>query len=352
MADPEWHWADPIVLNFSRHPPSRELRRVRSAFVERVSYPVIKGLLDDLWQQKVFITEEKDTVMEGQRSRADQARCLIDMVISKGERASLMMINSMKKRDMDLCITLGLISYPAGGLKAKVKLKRLFSRARDKKTRFAGQDLSDKQLPQVAETLGQEWEQAAIHLGLKIKDLDDIKAEHRPVAMQKQKMLVLWKRRRPPGEATAQDLLIGLEDMKDIPVETRQLLRGRPLSNEQLLKVAETLGLEWERAAIHLDLTKDLDSIKAENKTVIMQEYKMLQLWQCRRPFGKDTAQDLLRGLEDMRDLPFETRLLLTGFGRSHESFGSGQESPGQMSPSLPLEMQEGDSELGSSFHH
>ena len=25
MADPEWHWADPIVLNFNRHPPSSEL---------------------------------------------------------------------------------------------------------------------------------------------------------------------------------------------------------------------------------------------------------------------------------------------------------------------------------------
>ena len=24
MADPEWHWADPIVLNFNRHPPPSE----------------------------------------------------------------------------------------------------------------------------------------------------------------------------------------------------------------------------------------------------------------------------------------------------------------------------------------
>ena len=26
MADPEWHWADPIVLNSNRHQPSIELR--------------------------------------------------------------------------------------------------------------------------------------------------------------------------------------------------------------------------------------------------------------------------------------------------------------------------------------
>ncbi|CAL8349445.1 unnamed protein product [Arctogadus glacialis] len=91
-------------------------------------------------------------------------------------------------------------------------------------TRSAGQALTDRQLMKVAETLGQEWEQAALHLELKTKDLDTIKAEHRPVAMQKQKMLVLWKRRRPPGEATAQDLLRGLEDLEDLPVETRLLL--------------------------------------------------------------------------------------------------------------------------------
>ncbi|XP_030235929.1 uncharacterized protein LOC115560655 [Gadus morhua] len=329
-----------------------ELRWVRSAFVQRVSYPVIKGLLDDLWQQKVFSAEEKDFVMEGQRTRADQARCLIDMVIGKGERASQIMIDCMKVRDKHLSITLGLMSYPAGGLKAEVKLKRLFSRARDKKIRSAGQDLSNKQLLQVAETLGQEWEQAAIHLELSITDLDDIKADRQTdVAMQKLKMLVLWKHRSLPGEATAQDLLRGLEDLEDLPVETRLLLEGRALSNEQLLKVAETLGKVWERAAIHLDLkTKDLDGIKAENMTVIMQKYKMLQLWQSQRPLGKDRAQDLLRGLEDMEDLPVETLHLLRGFGRNQESFGSGQEHPGRMSPSLPLEMHEGDRELDKVF--
>ena len=81
----------------------------------------------------------------------------------------------------------------------------------------------------VAKTLGQEWEQAAVHLELETKDLDDIKAVRRSVAMQKQKMLVLWKRRRPPGEATALDLLEGLKDLEDLPVETRQLLSGNVL---------------------------------------------------------------------------------------------------------------------------
>ncbi|CAL8378250.1 unnamed protein product [Gadus morhua 'NCC'] len=90
-----------------------ELRRIRSEFVKGVSEPAIKGLLDDLWQQKVFSSEEKDYVM-AERTKADQARRLIDMVIGKGERASQAMIDSMKKRDQHLCSTLGLMSSPAG----------------------------------------------------------------------------------------------------------------------------------------------------------------------------------------------------------------------------------------------
>ncbi|XP_056444934.1 NACHT, LRR and PYD domains-containing protein 3-like [Gadus chalcogrammus] len=90
-----------------------ELQRIRSEFVKGVSEPVIKGLLDDLWQQKVFSSEEKDYVM-AERTKADQARRLIDMVMGKGERASQAMIDSMKKRDEHLCSTLGLISSPPG----------------------------------------------------------------------------------------------------------------------------------------------------------------------------------------------------------------------------------------------
>ncbi|CAL8349557.1 unnamed protein product [Arctogadus glacialis] len=88
---------------------------------------------------------------------------------------------------------------------------------------ISGQDLTDDQLLEVAETLGKEWKQAAFHLGLKPKELDDIKAEHKSLIYKKHKMLVLWKRKRRTGEATAQELL---RCLKDIPDETRLLLTG------------------------------------------------------------------------------------------------------------------------------
>ena len=91
-----------------------ELQRIHYEFVKTVKIAVIRGLLVDLLQQKVFSTEDKDSVMEKGKIKTDMARCLIDMVIRKGEKASRIMIDSMKKRDPDLCSTLGLISSPAG----------------------------------------------------------------------------------------------------------------------------------------------------------------------------------------------------------------------------------------------
>ena len=101
-----------VILNYLLIFLPGELRRIRSEFVQRVSIPVIKGLLDDLWQQELLSTEDKDFVMEKGKIKTDMARCLIDMVIGKGEKASKEMIDSMKKRDNPLCITLGLISSP------------------------------------------------------------------------------------------------------------------------------------------------------------------------------------------------------------------------------------------------
>ncbi|CAL8349537.1 unnamed protein product [Arctogadus glacialis] len=98
----------------------------------------------------------------------------------------------------------------------------------DNKTLSAGRDLSGKLLQDVAKSLGRKWEQAALHLGLKNEDLDEIRKDNKDEYMQRRNILRLWKDQRP-GKATAQDLLRGLEDMKDLPVETRRLLKVGPL---------------------------------------------------------------------------------------------------------------------------
>ncbi|KAG7264614.1 hypothetical protein CRUP_025076 [Coryphaenoides rupestris] len=86
--------------------------------------------------------------------------------------------------------------------------------------------LSDKHLLLVAKKLGREWEQMAIYLNLTMTDLSSIKADTAEVTMQKLNMLVLWRNRRPVGEATAEHLLSSLKDLKELSSETEQLLNG------------------------------------------------------------------------------------------------------------------------------
>ena len=81
--------------------------------MQNVSIATLKGLLDDLWGEEVLNTDDKDTVLEAQTIRADRARCLIGMVIGKGERASQAMIDYMLERDKELFIHLGLILPPS-----------------------------------------------------------------------------------------------------------------------------------------------------------------------------------------------------------------------------------------------
>lgn len=94
------------------------------------------------------------------------------------------------------------------------------------KTAAQCQDMSEKQLLQVAKRLGKEWKQVAIYLDLKSRDLDDIQAaEKSDVTMQKLRMLVEWKSRRRPGEATAIHLWNSVEELDDLPNEVRQTLQ-------------------------------------------------------------------------------------------------------------------------------
>lgn len=90
-------------------------------------------------------------------------------------------------------------------------------------------DMSEKQLLQVAKRLGKEWKQVAIYLDLNSRDLDDIQAAEKDVTMQKLKMLVEWKSRRRPGEATAYHLWKSVEELDDLPNEVHQTLQGNKL---------------------------------------------------------------------------------------------------------------------------
>ncbi|XP_047450702.1 uncharacterized protein LOC125013841 [Mugil cephalus] len=92
--------------------PDKELARVRGRFVEKVSKPLLKQLLDDLLEDGLLNDGETDSVLEDNSGKADMARCLIDMVKRKGDRASTRMIGHIERRDPTLFSELGLSLGP------------------------------------------------------------------------------------------------------------------------------------------------------------------------------------------------------------------------------------------------
>uniref|UniRef100_A0A6I8SR22 CARD domain-containing protein n=1 Tax=Xenopus tropicalis TaxID=8364 RepID=A0A6I8SR22_XENTR len=84
------------------------LRNVRRMFIEGVSVAVIRGLLDSLYHDDIIGDGEKELVTENTNVVRDQARCLIDMVIKKGNVASNKFIQALQEEDPTLCANLGL----------------------------------------------------------------------------------------------------------------------------------------------------------------------------------------------------------------------------------------------------
>ncbi|XP_067440503.1 NACHT, LRR and PYD domains-containing protein 3-like isoform X1 [Thunnus thynnus] len=84
-----------------------KLRTVRSAFIYRVSYPVLDKLLDELLGHGVITDAEREAAMA--KPRRDKARDVIDMVRKKGSDASEKLITLFSEDDTFLCRELGLI---------------------------------------------------------------------------------------------------------------------------------------------------------------------------------------------------------------------------------------------------
>ncbi|XP_063339184.1 uncharacterized protein LOC134634069 isoform X1 [Pelmatolapia mariae] len=78
-----------------------KLMVIRSQFIDRVSEPVLRKLLDKLLERRVIIDDEMD--LGGVRSRADKARQVIDVVRRKGSQASSALIAALC--EVDPCLS-------------------------------------------------------------------------------------------------------------------------------------------------------------------------------------------------------------------------------------------------------
>uniref|UniRef100_A0AAY5EI73 CARD domain-containing protein n=1 Tax=Electrophorus electricus TaxID=8005 RepID=A0AAY5EI73_ELEEL len=75
------------------------LERVRTELKDSLTDSVIKQLLDDLNDEKVFGEEEVESILQQNPLRADRARCLIGSVKKKGPKACQILLEKLQKRD-------------------------------------------------------------------------------------------------------------------------------------------------------------------------------------------------------------------------------------------------------------
>ncbi|KAK2859828.1 hypothetical protein Q5P01_004448 [Channa striata] len=95
-------------LNAGNQLPNQRLLDVRSCFIDGISEPVLKSLLDKLLETKVMTDSERESVDEMDNKR-DKARFVIDTVRKKGEAAGSEMMELLCELDPFLCGHLGLM---------------------------------------------------------------------------------------------------------------------------------------------------------------------------------------------------------------------------------------------------
>uniref|UniRef100_A0A3Q0RFK1 CARD domain-containing protein n=1 Tax=Amphilophus citrinellus TaxID=61819 RepID=A0A3Q0RFK1_AMPCI len=81
---------------------SQELARVRAGFVWRVSTEILKQLLEALVSDGILNDLDKESILEENPVRADKARCFIDTVRRKGDKACEILIRDLETIDPTL----------------------------------------------------------------------------------------------------------------------------------------------------------------------------------------------------------------------------------------------------------
>ncbi|XP_067434965.1 caspase recruitment domain-containing protein 8-like [Thunnus thynnus] len=89
-------------------PSNERLMDIRTSFIDGISGPVLKSLLDKMFEKKVMTDSERESADEMQ-NKSDKARFVIDTVRKKGEAASSEMIEFLCEVDPFLCEHLGLM---------------------------------------------------------------------------------------------------------------------------------------------------------------------------------------------------------------------------------------------------
>ncbi|XP_014910000.1 uncharacterized protein LOC106961037 [Poecilia latipinna] len=88
--------------------PKDQLKEISVNLTDRISEPVLKGLVDKLLMETILNASEREAV-NGEKTREDKARVLVQMVGNKGDDASSQMIRFLCELDPYFSKDLGLI---------------------------------------------------------------------------------------------------------------------------------------------------------------------------------------------------------------------------------------------------
>ncbi|CAL8266884.1 unnamed protein product [Boreogadus saida] len=279
----------------------------------------------------VLNDEEKKTV-EGKKTREDKARCLIDTVMKKGDRESSVMVDYLTEKPPALWPTLGLTPTSALIKLGSIRCKLVNM-------------LSDHDVIKLLRCL---WEMNVFD------DKQKKTVEGKMTREDKARCLIYTVMGKG---ATASSLMVDY------------LTEKHP-------ELCLTLGLTPTSALIKLGRihSKFVDMLSYNDFIDLLRYLRMMNVLndeEKKTVEGKTTREDKARCLIDtvMGKGAKASRLTVDYLTKRHPelcstldltqisaqirfggnpSFSSGQESPALMSPSLPLEMHKGDSELAS----
>lgn len=93
---------------------------LRREFVRRVSTEILTQLLEALVSDAILDDLEKESIIEENKSRANKARCFVDTVRKKGNKACRIMIKHLRKLDPVLFSELHRSSFVKKGTPAGI----------------------------------------------------------------------------------------------------------------------------------------------------------------------------------------------------------------------------------------